>query len=152
MQEAVRALKRRTAELEQQLAHARSAQAAAASQAQGGGQQAAALQQCERQLAEARQQCEQYGARLAQMEGQLRKAEFERAQFEWRAQVRLGAMLACLVPMLACLGCWRRVAAAILHGGCNHPVPTSLLQQHAGQKAQQAGISKLTSPKHFAGC
>lgn len=95
LQEAVRALKRRTAELEQQLAGVRSTEAAAVSQAQAGAaQQTAALQQREQQLAEARQQCEQYGARLAQVEGQLRKAEFERAQFEWRAQARLGATVA----------------------------------------------------------
>lgn len=36
--------------------------------------------------AEARQQCEGYAGRLAEAERQLKRAEFERAQWEWRAQ------------------------------------------------------------------
>lgn len=99
MQEAVRALKRRVADLEQQLAQQQAAAEAAALQAQAGtaseagraARAAAALQQCEQQLAEARQQCEEYSRRLAAVEGQLQKAEFAKAQWEWRAQVRLAA-------------------------------------------------------------
>ncbi|PSC73298.1 30S ribosomal S17 [Micractinium conductrix] len=96
--EAVRSLKRRVAELEEQLAAARSAEAAASSQAQAGAVQAAAVleqaerqavesrQAAERQAGEVRQQNEQYATQLAQLEAQLKKAEFERAQWEWRAQ------------------------------------------------------------------
>ena len=101
VQEAVRSLKRRVAELEEQLAAARSAEAAASSQAQAGAVQAAAVleqaerqavesrQAAERQAGEVRQQNEQYATQLAQLEAQLKKAEFERAQWEWRAQVRV---------------------------------------------------------------
>ena len=102
VQEAVRALKRRVADLEQQLAQQQAAGEAAAAQAQAGtaaeagraARAAAALQQCEQQLAEARQQSEEYGRRLAAVEGQLQKAEFAKAQWEWRAQVRLGVVSA----------------------------------------------------------
>ncbi|PRW61068.1 hypothetical protein C2E21_0255 [Chlorella sorokiniana] len=92
--EAVRALKRRVADLEQQLAQQQAAADEAAQQAQAGAaaevgtasRATAALQQCEQQLAEARQQCEEYGRRLVAVEGQLQKTEFARAQWEWRAQ------------------------------------------------------------------
>lgn len=91
---AVRALKRRVADLEQELVGQRAAADAAVQQAHGtavaeearGAAAAAALRQCEQQLAEARGQCEEYSRRLAAAEGQLKQAEFARAQWEWRAQ------------------------------------------------------------------
>lgn len=88
----MRALKRRVADLEQQLAQQQAtADTGAAAEAGKASRAAVALQQCELQLAEARQQCEEYGRRLAAVEGQLQKAEFSRAQWEWRAQVRMAA-------------------------------------------------------------
>ncbi len=36
--------------------------------------------------AEARQQCQAYRGRLSELEQQLQRREFERAQWEWRAQ------------------------------------------------------------------
>lgn len=110
----MRALKRRVADLEQQLAQQQAASEVAAQQAQAGtaaeagraARAAAALQQCEQQLAEARQQCEEYGRRLAAVEGQLQKAEFARAQWEWRAQVRLGVG-GLVARQGGCYGMWR---------------------------------------------
>lgn len=105
----MRALKRRVADLEQQLAQqqavadtaAQQAQAGAAAEAGKASKAAAALQQCEQQLAEARQQSEEYGRRLAAVEGQLQKAEFAKAQWEWRAQV--GRARALQSEQLQCL-------------------------------------------------
>ena len=93
----MRALKRRVADLEQQLAQ-QQATAGAAVEAGKTSRAAVALQQCELQLAEARQPCEEYGRRLAVVEGQLQKAEFSRAPWEWRAQVGRPSKLNCCEP------------------------------------------------------
>lgn len=94
LQEAVRVLKRRVAELEQQAAQqaaaagsaAQQASAAVAAEAAKAAQAAAALASCEAELEQSRRQCEEHRGRLAEASAQLKAAQFERAQWEWRAQ------------------------------------------------------------------
>ncbi|GAB4815074.1 hypothetical protein N2152v2_002120 [Parachlorella kessleri] len=88
--EAVRALKRRVAELEQQL-QLKEAEAQAVQDEQRQGHErsadvAAGMAKLEELLQEARQQCQAYRGRLSELEQQLQRREFERAQWEWRAQ------------------------------------------------------------------
>lgn len=94
-QEAVRALKRRVAELEAQLAQqqagadasAREARDAAAGEAGKAAQAAAGLQQAQQELAAAREQCREHARRRGELDAQLATMEYERSQWEWRAKV-----------------------------------------------------------------
>ena len=92
----MRALKRRVAELEAQLAAQQAAADAASQEARDAvageagkaAQAAAALQRAEQELAAAREQCREHARRRGELDAQLATAEYERSQWEWRAKVR----------------------------------------------------------------